>query len=60
MQRLGLIKSVLSNPFKWMLASPMGEGNGENGNGERESGDLVDENGLKEELRKQQKEGWVW
>ena len=40
-----------------MLASPMGDGNGENENGERESGDLVDENGLKEALRKQQKEG---
>ena len=42
-----------------MLASLMSDGNGENDeNGERESGDLVDENDLEEELS--EKEGWVW
>ena len=44
-------QSVLSNLLNWMLASPMSDGNGENDeNGERESGDLVDENDLEEEL----------
>ena len=44
-------QSVLSNLLNWMLASPMGDGNSENDeNGERESGDLVDENDPEEEL----------
>ena len=59
MQKAWSNQSVLSNLLNWMLASPMGDGNGENDeNGERESGDLVDENDLEEELS--EKEGWVW
>ena len=39
----------------------LGDENGENyENGERESGDLVDENDLEDELKEQHKEGWVW
>ena len=41
-----------------MLASPVGDVNAKNDeNGERESGDLGDENDLEEELKKQKRKG---